>query len=242
MKHAMIAQQGLQRIWLLSLLLVVALVLAACGAAETTADIEPTAESTAEPTSSDTDEPTTEPTSSDTDEPTAEPTTEPTSSDTDNTGSNDTADTQVAAAPSATPEPTDTPAPSATPEPSATPTPAGPVALKSGTFNVIDDLHSGTGTAIILEQPDGSHILRFDENFSVTFGPDLFVWLAGHPEPRTSDESQNQGYVNLGSLQSRNGAQEYTIPADVDVEEFESALVWCRAFSQVMTSAALTSE
>jgi hypothetical protein len=242
----MTAQQRLKRIWVLPLLLVVALVLAACGTAETTADVEPTAEPTAEPTSGDTDdptaEPTAEPTSGDADDPTTEPTAESTSGDTDNTGSNDTADTQVAAAPSATPEPTDTPAPSATPEPSATPTPAGPVALKSGTFNVIDNQHSGTGTATILEQPDGSHILRFDANFSVTFGPDLFVWLSGHPEPRTSGESQNQGYVNLGSLQSRNGAQEYTIPADVDVEEFESALVWCRAFSQVMTSAALTSE
>jgi hypothetical protein len=111
--------------------------------------------------------------------------------------------------------------------------------LRSGTFNFVDNLHNGTGTAQIIEQPDGSHILRLESDFSVTFGPDLFMWLAGHPEPKTGDEAQNQGYINLGGLQSRSGAQEYTIPADVNLDQYNSAVVWCRAFGQVMTSAPL---
>jgi hypothetical protein len=120
-----------------------------------------------------------------------------------------------------------------------TATPSGPVVLRSGTFNFVDDLHNGTGTAQIIEQPDGSHILRLESDFSVTFGPDLFMWLAGHPEPKTGDEARNQGYVNLGGLQSRSGAQEYEIPADVNLDAYQSAVVWCRAFGQVMTSAPL---
>jgi hypothetical protein len=84
--------------------------------------------------------------------------------------------------------------------------------------------------------------VRLEENFSVTFGPDLFVWLSGHPQPRSSAETQDQGYVNLGGLQSRSGAQEYTIPADVNLDNYESVVIWCRAFSQVMSSAELLEE
>jgi hypothetical protein len=116
------------------------------------------------------------------------------------------------------------------------------VALSSGSFTFVDNLHSATGTATIVEQPDGTRIVRLEENFSVTFGPDLFVWLSGHPQPRSSAETQDQGYINLGGLQSRDGAQEYTIPADVDLSNYQSVVIWCRAFSQVMSSAELTEE
>jgi ABC-type Fe3+-hydroxamate transport system substrate-binding protein len=203
------------------------LLLSACGgtpaqpAAEAEADATPT-------TRSATDTPEPEPTA-----PEATATPQPA------TEEEETAATTAAPTPdAATSEP-----PTATSEPpTATPTPAGPVALSSGSFTFVDNLHSATGTATIVEQPDGTRIVRLEENFSVTFGPDLFVWLSGHPQPRSSAETQDQGYINLGGLQSRDGAQEYTIPADVDLSNYQSVVIWCRAFSQVMSSAELTEE
>lgn len=203
------------------LLMIASFVLAACGAnpeTSATADQEqPTAAATSAPT------------------------TEPTEAPTVPANPTATEETDSAATES---EPTVPPEPSATPEPAeptTPPEPAGPVSLSDGTFNVIDDLHAGTGTVSLIQQPDGSHILRLNEDFTVTFGPDLFVWLSTHTEPRTGAEAQ-EGYVNLGRLQAREGIQEYVIPADVDISAYQSALIWCRAFSQVMTSAGLSAE
>jgi hypothetical protein len=223
------------RFFLTMVLAAMLALLVACGASPAEQAAEPTepAEPTAEPTTAPTEpaEPTTEPTEAPTDEETS----------TENDTGSEAAAAPTEAPPTEAPEPTDAP-PTATPEPTAEPTPSGPVALRSGQFNTIDNLHSGTGTATLVQQPDGSHVLRFQENFSVTFGPDLFVWLAGHPEPIANEDAQSQGWVNLGGLQSREGAQEYVIPPDVNVDEYQSALVWCRAFGQIMTSAPLTEE
>jgi hypothetical protein len=212
-----------------ALLLALALLLAACGGTSPTAEDTTEATTPPEPTTAPTTEeaaaaptepPPTEP------PPTEPPPTEPTNA-------------EATTAPEPTEPPTATSAPPTATSVPPTPTPSGPVVLRSGMFNFVDNLHNGTGTAQIIQQPDGSHILRLDGEFSVTFGPDLFMWLAGHPEPKTGDEARNQGYVNLGGLQSRSGAQEYAIPADVNLDEYQSAVVWCRAFGQVMTSAPL---
>jgi ABC-type Fe3+-hydroxamate transport system substrate-binding protein len=209
------------------------LLLSACGggpaqpAAEAEAEATPTTQ-----TATDTPEP--QPTATETTA-TPQPTQE---EETEATTAAPTPDTPADEADSATA--TSEP-PTATAVP-PTPTPAGPVALSSGSFTFVDDLHSATGTTTIIEQPDGTRLVRLEENFSVTFGPDLFVWLSGHPQPRSSAETQDQGYVNLGGLQSRSGAQEYTIPADVNLDNYESVVIWCRAFSQVMSSAELLEE
>jgi hypothetical protein len=224
-------------IMLPALLLALALLLAACGGTSPVAEQDapteapPTEEA---PTEAPTEAPPTE------EAPTEEAPTEeaPTEAPDPTEPQPTTSATEEATTtePTAAPEPTEPPTATSVPP---TATPSGPVVLRSGTFNFVDDLHNGTGTAQIIEQPDGSHILRLESDFSVTFGPDLFMWLAGHPEPKTGDEARNQGYVNLGGLQSRSGAQEYEIPADVNLDAYQSAVVWCRAFGQVMTSAPL---
>lgn len=130
---------------------------------------------------------------------------------------------------------TDAAAPAA---PTAEPPPAGPVTLASGSFNFIDNLHNGTGTAAIVELPDGSRVVRLSDDFFVTEGPGLYVWLGTHPEPVTTNDALN-GFIDLGGLQARSGAQEYVIPADIDLTLYQSVIIWCEPFSQVMTSAAL---
>ena len=50
--------------------------------------------------------------------------------------------------------------------------PADPVVLATGSF--VDGEHATTGTATVLELPDGSRYLRL-ENFSTSDGPDVDV-------------------------------------------------------------------
>lgn len=107
----------------------------------------------------------------------------------------------------------------------------GPAILASGEFEDADDLHQGTGTATVYELEDGSHVLRF-EDFEVTNGPDLHVFLI----PQDGDM---EGYVDLGSLKGNIGNQNYDIPADVDVSDFGSVLIYCVPFSVEFATASL---
>lgn len=122
--------------------------------------------------------------------------------------------------------------------PAATAAPSEPVALSSGSFTRIDDLHSAEGSATIYQLPDGKRVLRL-ENFNATNGPDLFISLSGHAMPRSSDEAHGQGYVELAALKANQGNQNYEIPADLDLSQFKSVVIYCRAFSVVFSTAEL---
>jgi hypothetical protein len=104
----------------------------------------------------------------------------------------------------------------------------------SGQFRDADDLHRGSGTATIYELEGGSRVLRFEE-FEVTNGPDLHVYLV--PAENAGDEVSVEGYVDLGELKGNIGDQNYEIPADVDVSEFQSVVIWCEPFAVVFSVA-----
>jgi len=114
----------------------------------------------------------------------------------------------------------------------------GPVLIRSGNFSDQDFIHKGSGQAEIFELPDNTNLLRL-ENFAVTNGPDLFVYLVKHPNPSTS-ANVKADFVNLGKLKGNKGNQNYIIPADIDPSEYGSVVIWCRAFSVLFSGASLT--
>jgi hypothetical protein len=116
--------------------------------------------------------------------------------------------------------------------------PVEPVALASGSFTFIDNLHWAEGTATIYSLADGSHVLRL-EPFTAQNGPDLFVGLSGHPMPRSSAEAHDSGYVELERLKANQGNQNYAIPAALDLSAFRSVVIYCKAFSVVFSTAEL---
>ncbi len=112
----------------------------------------------------------------------------------------------------------------------------GPTALASGTFQDADDFHMGSGTATVYELEDGSKVLRF-EGFEVTNGPDLHVLLVPNSSPTTREDVE--GYVDLGSLKGNIGDQNYEIPADLDLSEFGSVVIYCQPFHVIFSTATL---
>lgn len=111
--------------------------------------------------------------------------------------------------------------------------------LARGTFDQKDAVHKGSGTALLVRAPDGKVTVRF-EDFSVTNGPDLFVYLSGHPRPANARELHQDGLdLNLGRLKAPMGAFAYDIPDDVDLTKVRSVNVYCRAFSTMFSSAEL---
>jgi hypothetical protein len=105
-----------------------------------------------------------------------------------------------------------------------------------GTFvGVNDGIHNAQGSAkvIPLVEDSSTRVLRL-ENFKATNGPDLYVYLA-------TDKSASD-FVNLGRLKGNIGNQNYEIPEGTDLSRYDTALIWCRAFSVLFGSAELKSK
>ena len=79
------------------------------------------------------------------------------------------------------------------------------------------------GTAII-EQSDTGLQLRFLDNFVVTNGPDLHVYLS-------SENGINARSVDLGALQSPSGAQTYMLPGNIGMNDFDYVVIHCVPFN-----------
>jgi hypothetical protein len=122
----------------------------------------------------------------------------------------------------ATPTGTSEATPEATPE-SEPEAPQTGVLLR-GEFQDGDPGHDGSGIAEIQRLPDGTLNL-FLSNFSVTNGPDLFVVLS-----RDAGGSYTEGDLVLEGLKANNGNQNYAIPADTDLSQFKTVIIWCRSF------------
>jgi hypothetical protein len=112
------------------------------------------------------------------------------------------------------------------------------VQLKRGNFRDADRVHQGSGQVTIYRGPDGSHLLRL-EDFRVTNGPDLHVLLSSHPNPKSRDQINASGYVDLGSLKGNLGNQNYPIPEDVDVASQRSVIIYCKPFHVIFSIASL---
>ncbi|WP_328322570.1 DM13 domain-containing protein [Kribbella sp. NBC_00382] len=139
--------------------------------------------------------------------------------------------------PAATPLQTPPSTPATT---TATTTASAPRQLAKGSF--ITHEHRTTGTASVLELPNGSRVLRL-EALATSDGPDLEVWLSdakvveGRPGWHVFDDGR---YRSLGQLKGNQGNQNYAIPADVDLTALRSVSIWCNRFNVSFGAAALT--
>jgi Electron transfer DM13 len=101
----------------------------------------------------------------------------------------------------------------------------------SGTFvGVNDGIHNAEGQVKVIKLGDGSNFLRL-EDFRSTNGPDLYVYL--------STDKGNSDFVNLGRLKGNVGDQNYKIPEGTDLSKYDTALIWCQAFSVLFGNAEL---
>lgn len=102
--------------------------------------------------------------------------------------------------------------------------------LKTGTFTGFDKIHTGSGTARLIEV-GGKTYIRFEQDFSVNNGPDLYVGLGKGGEYIKGSE--------LGELKGTVGSQNYELPAGVSATGVTEVWVWCKAFSVPFAKAEL---
>ncbi len=116
--------------------------------------------------------------------------------------------------------------------------PAGaPTALVHGTFGGVDAFHRGRGTASVYRV--GQHLVLRLDPFEVTNGPNLYVYLSGDPAPRSSAQLVERGAAEVAPLKGNIGAQNYALPATLNLSQYQSVVIYCRMFHHVFSTAKL---
>lgn len=136
-----------------------------------------------------------------------------------------------------TPSPAETTVASASPEAVKTDAP-----IRSGTF--VSGEHPTQGTARLIMQ-DGGTVLELGGDFTTsTLGPDLVVALhrsnnvIGSTRPPAYPINEGD-YVVLAPLREYSGAQRYAIPDNINLADYQSAVIWCRQFNATFGAATL---
>lgn len=100
--------------------------------------------------------------------------------------------------------------------------------------------HQTSGRATIYKTADGKEYLRLTD-FTTSNGPDVHVLLA-----RSDDENLKQEIVKgqvdrveLGLLKGNQGDQNYDLPASVDLQKYDAAVIYCERFHAVFGVARL---
>ncbi len=112
--------------------------------------------------------------------------------------------------------------------------------IKSGDFAQIDARHMATGKATLYRLPDNTLLLRFDE-FTVTNGPHLNVYLSTVAAPRTTLEL-NAGAQQflVGALKGSIGSQTYNrIPTQLPLARYKSVVIYSEDLKTIYSSAPL---
>lgn len=109
-----------------------------------------------------------------------------------------------------------------------------PAVVARGSFVPIDAIHKGSGEAIMVNVA-GTRFLRL-ENFQVTNGPDLHVYLSTSEKP-TGDLASLGAYLDLGLLKGNVGNQNYALSDDLD--DYRTAVIWCKRFGVLFSYAVM---
>jgi electron transfer DM13 len=118
--------------------------------------------------------------------------------------------------------------------PAGSPAVAGPRVLAMGELNYVDAIHNGKGPVRILDV-GGQRLVRFEE-VAITNAPDVHVYLSAETGGKWSEATS----LYLGALRATNGSFNYDLPASAEVTGYRSVVVWCRAFSVLITWADLS--
>jgi hypothetical protein len=105
------------------------------------------------------------------------------------------------------------------------------VSLAAGEF-VGRDGHAGSGTAEVVQAPDGARTLTFTD-FDVDPGVEVEVYL-------TPDVGSVDDRVELGGLKGNVGDQQYEIPPGADLKRYDAVVLWCTPFTVRIATAELS--
>lgn len=102
--------------------------------------------------------------------------------------------------------------------------------IKAGKFQGFDKLHQGSGTATVIKSGAKTYI-RFETDFKVTNGPDLYVGLGNNGQYIKGSE--------IAKLKGTEGSQNYELSDGIDPKDINEVWIWCKTFAVPFASAKL---
>lgn len=88
---------------------------------------------------------------------------------------------------------------------------------------------TGSGSVSVIEKSDGTFVVQLEEDFMVQKGPALYVAFG-------NGQTYAKGTA-FTPLKSFTGKQEYQVPSSIEVEKFDSIMIWCEEFSTAFSAA-----
>lgn len=104
-----------------------------------------------------------------------------------------------------------------------------PEVISQGTFTGLEG-HRAEGSARLIKIVD-KYFIRFEDDFRITNGPDLFVYFGKN--------DQYDASAKIAHLKGNIGGQNYEVPAGINPANFNEIWVWCRAFRVAFGKAVL---
>jgi hypothetical protein len=101
-------------------------------------------------------------------------------------------------------------------------------------------IHETGGRASVYKNSNGSLSLKLT-GFYTSNGPDVHVVLAKSSDPALTKTSPGTtlGFVEVALIKGNEGDQEYALPANVDITQYNTVAVYCERFHAVFGSATL---
>ncbi len=100
--------------------------------------------------------------------------------------------------------------------------------------NPNDPVHYGSGGVTVLQ-----NTVFLEGDFEVGPGPKYRVYLVSRQSIRSSGEVKESDVVDLGGLRAFRGSQKYPIPANINLADYPSVVIWCAAFGVLISPADL---
>ena len=110
--------------------------------------------------------------------------------------------------------------------------------LATGRFHSVS--HETSGVATIHQLSDGKRLVRFT-TFETSNGPDVRIYLVAAKDATDNETVPRAGFVDLGAMKGNRGDQNYDIPSNIDLSQYQSVTIWCRRFGVNFATAPLTS-
>jgi hypothetical protein len=101
--------------------------------------------------------------------------------------------------------------------------------------NPADPIHYGKGTVTVYEDT-----IHLGADFEVGPGPKFHVYLVPKAPVTSADDVKTSKFVDLGRLRAFKGSQNYAVPAGIDLANYSSVVIWCKAFGVLISPAALS--
>lgn len=119
--------------------------------------------------------------------------------------------------------------------------PAAPVVrtIATNSGDLVNHAHSGEGTVNVISNGTQT-FLRFEDDFAIDNGPDLNVYLVRGTDASGPAGEFDDDFIDLGDLKGNIGAQNYELPVDLDIAEYDTVVIWCVRFGVAFNAANLS--